>query len=62
MMSDENAGEGREIHKGKVNLMYGGVWLDIGDAEFLAEQGRVVKVLSFTPRDFVNDSNPVPAP
>lgn len=59
-METENAGEGREIRKGKVHMMLGGRWVDIGNAEFLEERGQLVKVLSFTPRDFVNDPNPVP--
>lgn len=54
-MDEENAGEGREVKKSVLNLMWGGVWLPIGDAEVLVEKGRIVKVLSFTPRDFAQD-------
>lgn len=50
MINEENAGEGREVHKGTLNLMWGGVWVPLGEAEFLVEQGKVVKVLSYTPK------------
>lgn len=43
---------GRHTHKGTLNVMWGGVWIPLGEAEFLTENGRVVKVLSYTPREF----------
>ena len=43
---------GRHIHKGTLNVMWGGVWVPLGDAEFLTENGRIVKVISYTPREF----------
>lgn len=49
-MASESTGEGREVHKGVLNLMWRGVWVPLGEAEFLVEQGRVVKVLSYTPK------------
>lgn len=47
--------EGRQTHRGTLNVMWGGVWVPLGDAEFLVEDGRIVKVISYTPRDFRND-------
>jgi hypothetical protein len=56
--SDEEAsptGElGRHMHKGTLNVMWGGVWVPLGDAEFLTENGRIVKVISYTPREFTD--------
>jgi hypothetical protein len=50
---DESTEEsGRILHKGTLNVMWGGVWVPLGDAEFLTENGRIVKVVSYTPRAF----------
>lgn len=43
---------GRYMHKGQLNVMWGGVWVPLGDAEFLVEDGKIVKVISYTPREF----------
>lgn len=53
-MDDENAGPGRNIHKGTLNVMWNGAWFPLGEAEFLVEEGRIVKVLSYTPKEFSN--------
>jgi hypothetical protein len=45
-------GVGRNVHKGTLNVMWGGVWVPLGEAEFLVEDGRIVKVLSYTPTEF----------
>lgn len=55
---DEIDDSSRTIHKGKLNVMWNGAWLELGEAEFLAEKGRVVKVLSYTPREFRSDDSP----
>lgn len=62
-MDDENAGEGREVHKGTLVVMWNGAWLEMGEAEFLAERGRVIKVLSYTPKEFSKlDAADMPQP
>jgi hypothetical protein len=43
---------GRQIHKGKMNVMWNGAWVELGEAEFLVEDGRIVKVVSYTPATF----------
>lgn len=44
---------GRNTQKATLSVMWGGVWVPIGDAEFLAdENNQIVKVISFTPREF----------
>lgn len=43
---------GRHTHKGTLNVMWGGVWVPLGEAEFLTENGRVIKIISYTPREF----------
>lgn len=56
IQTDEHiSSEGRQTHRGTLNVMWGGVWVPLGDAEFLVEDGRIVKVISYTPRDFRND-------
>lgn len=53
LQSDEPiSSSSRTTHKGTLNVMWGGVWVPLGDAEFLVENGRIVKVLSYTPREF----------
>lgn len=51
---------GRTIHKGVLNVMWNGRWVPLGQAEFLEEDGRIVKVLSYTPREFRNDGASTP--
>ena len=42
---------GQSIHKGTLNVMWGGVWVPLGEAEFLTdENNRILKVISYTPR------------
>ncbi len=43
---------GEHIHRGTLNIVWGGVWVPLGDAEFLTHNGTVIKVISFTPREF----------
>lgn len=43
---------GRHVHKGTLSVMWGGVWVPLGEAEFETDNGRVVNVLSYTPREF----------
>lgn len=46
---------GRNIQKGKASVFWGGVWVPVGDIEFLSdENNQIVKVISVTPRDFQN--------
>lgn len=47
---------GEHIHKGVVHVMWGGVWVPLGDAEFLTRNGEIIKVISVTPR--VNREGP----
>lgn len=49
---DENAGPGRNTHTLKLQALWGGIFRDMGDAEVLVEEGKIVKVLSFTPETF----------
>lgn len=49
---------GRTIHKGVLNVMWNGRWIPFGVAEFLTENGRIVKVISCTPTEFSRDSTP----
>lgn len=47
---------GQQTHKGTLSIMWGGVWVPLGDAEFLVdENSRITKVISFTPKGFLND-------
>lgn len=54
---DENAGPGRQTRKSNLHVMWGGVWVELGEAEFLVEDGRIVKVLSFTPKEFHHEGS-----
>lgn len=47
-----------ELKKGTLNLMWGGVWVPIGEAEFVTtEDDRIEKVVSFTPKEFREEDN-----
>jgi hypothetical protein len=44
---------GQQIQKQTLQLMWGGVWVPMGTAEFLVdENSRIIKVISFTPQEF----------
>jgi hypothetical protein len=50
---------GRHTHKGVASIMWNGVWEPIGDVEFLTQNGGIVKVISFTPREFPSGQQPL---
>lgn len=49
---------GRTLQKRTLNVMWNGRWVPVGEVEFLAEEGRIVKIVSYTPREFGSDEGP----
>jgi hypothetical protein len=47
--------DGREMRKGELNVMHDGRWVPLGEAEFLVEDGKIVKFISFTPTEITSD-------
>lgn len=43
---------GRHTHKGTLCVMWGGVWVPLGEAEFVTNNGLIIQVLSYIPREF----------
>lgn len=41
---------GEQIQKSTLHIMWGGVWVPLGDVEFLTRDGEIIKVISYTPR------------
>lgn len=42
-----------EIKKGNAQLMWGGLWVDLGEVEFtVTENNTIEKIISYTPRTF----------
>lgn len=43
---------GRQIQKQALQLLWGGVWIPVGMAEFLVdENSQIVQIISFTPSE-----------
>ena len=53
---------GTTLRKGMLNVMWNGAWVAVGEAEFLASNGEIKKVVSFTPREFGSDEGPPVGP
>lgn len=49
---------GMTLRKGTLNVMWNGVWVAVGEAELLAAEGKIKKIVSFTPREFGSDEGP----
>lgn len=56
-MTEDNAGPKREIKPRDVVVLMNGRFVDIGEAQLLIEEGKIVKVISFTPKQFESETN-----